>query len=1475
MEVINAIRSDNAAPDSLLWTRADPTMVSTLNSLRKNLHHASQSLSEDLYSKDSHFILELVQNADDNIYNSNVTPTLEIMLDLTENELVVACNETGFNDVQVRAICNIGASTKKHQQGYIGEKGIGFKSVFKVADKVFISSGPYKFFFDKGAELGMITPCWEEDCPGRQDWTQFTLQLSDTKNKKQLESYLSDIDPKLLLFLRKLRSLKIDLGTVSFVVRRDEEESGVVRLLRYNQPKPIAVTSQYLLVKRLVKTSSGEKKRPNISESEIILAFPLGLDLGPSIAEQFVHAFLPIRTYGFSFLIQGDFLTLANREDILSDSPWNQVLRMRLVSVFLAAIEEFQRHPTLALVWYRYIPMDIPEGFFSPFADSLLAKLKTMDLLRSACGQLYRPSQLTTVPSEYLDDTGAPLVAEEFLNNCRYLSSDYDLSDNYSHILYKLGVHVLSDSEFIDALSRMNSRGAIRQQSTSWHEAVSTQLRRLARYHRKSIMALRMVPLQDGSWVSLDVGDLFFNSEIVDIPRDLGVRLLERLDRSSSRFLLFAQLGVENADSAAISQKIMDVHGGTGYPSPSHVLNHAHFLFAHRDYNYLDQSDLRRLQVLNQDGILAKATNLYMDHEEHGLMPLSEIISSRSLLLHDSYSSPPRNVAVAIWKAWLKDVLHVNVSPRVIRGQFSFEFRDFLTHSDTEKILRALGDYWPRIGVAVAEAKTFADKISVICQDGTSCALSGTALSRGPLQTFSHLKFLPVDDPESERWNFLVHFGVTLRPDGLLYLKWLRRLSQEKSDDIQVITFIYKQLEARFDEDKNAVEIRNAFDEDPLIFVRRPAEHTQTPKLPSVVESQWLSSFGVVWNGPPSMVSKLALRRFHPTLQNFFHHQLQIPDCPGDILFQELVALSTSSATMSREEHNHVSQILQDISKMIAQRTRDKIPIPPWISKLVAHRIFPVRLASTRELQLRKLDETFYVPDRSGKFFEMFGRRVDMLELDNEIPLFDIRPLLQTDVFRRIESRSLDIAVSFKSSSTGLHDLDIEIQEDYLMRAHLYTRILHSTEYSQLYRSKVDLFQAKFQNLVVFKAESVLSTYTMNDLTHTQKEELIIQEESNRLAIFISNSCSPCDRCLLFAEQLAVLWGLNRSDLSMVMCTSLDIAARYLDTQGIGRQSAQATRETNDSCLSHMADSQVETTAAGWRTIRPRIVQGDIPQDSDSIEYAPTRRRAAAHLDTAALIELNLEMVSQAANRQSLSPYQTPKSNPFFMPLGTSYLSAGSESATTLIDGREAAFRLPSSMDHASLSGSFIEEGTSVAASRGGAPATPAEYVNGVLGEFFIFETLKKMLPHFTIDNWTSELRGEIPGLPPYPPPADSVADFRYSDTEGILTNILFGNATFNAWAERWPEYHIEVKSTSASEETPFHMSARQLRLASQYTLPAVPAEGQVPTEMYVLTRVWNIRSTPSFTFCPDPHRRIYTGGLRIVSAIEAVLEHL
>lgn len=41
-------------------------------------------------------------------------------------------SQVGFTEANMRALCDVGASTKSQLVGYIGQKGIGFKSVFRV-----------------------------------------------------------------------------------------------------------------------------------------------------------------------------------------------------------------------------------------------------------------------------------------------------------------------------------------------------------------------------------------------------------------------------------------------------------------------------------------------------------------------------------------------------------------------------------------------------------------------------------------------------------------------------------------------------------------------------------------------------------------------------------------------------------------------------------------------------------------------------------------------------------------------------------------------------------------------------------------------------------------------------------------------------------------------------------------------------------------------------------------------------------------------------------------------------------------------------------------------------------------------------------------------------------------------------------------------------------------------------------------------
>ena len=159
--VIERIRSEDYLLDI---DGASERMQRGAQSMRKKLNNALKLLSEDLYSKKSHFVLELVQNADDNEYGPGVVPNLTFKL--TPKRLVLINNETGFSEKNVKALCSIGDSSKKgNKAGYIGEKGIGFKSVFTVSRAPEIHSNGYHFRFDRTDEanlLGYVVPQWCE-----------------------------------------------------------------------------------------------------------------------------------------------------------------------------------------------------------------------------------------------------------------------------------------------------------------------------------------------------------------------------------------------------------------------------------------------------------------------------------------------------------------------------------------------------------------------------------------------------------------------------------------------------------------------------------------------------------------------------------------------------------------------------------------------------------------------------------------------------------------------------------------------------------------------------------------------------------------------------------------------------------------------------------------------------------------------------------------------------------------------------------------------------------------------------------------------------------------------------------------------------------------------------------------------------------------------------------------------------------------
>lgn len=58
----------------------------TVHRLQQALHRTLETLAKDIYTSNSHFLLELIQNADDNRYREGVVPMLEVFVPVYPTE---------------------------------------------------------------------------------------------------------------------------------------------------------------------------------------------------------------------------------------------------------------------------------------------------------------------------------------------------------------------------------------------------------------------------------------------------------------------------------------------------------------------------------------------------------------------------------------------------------------------------------------------------------------------------------------------------------------------------------------------------------------------------------------------------------------------------------------------------------------------------------------------------------------------------------------------------------------------------------------------------------------------------------------------------------------------------------------------------------------------------------------------------------------------------------------------------------------------------------------------------------------------------------------------------------------------------------------------------------------------------------------------------------------------------------------------
>jgi hypothetical protein len=332
-----------------------------------DLANALDTISSDIYSKQTRFIYELIQNADDASEGSNVDIDIEII----NNYLVVSHTGSPFSTRDIEGLCGVNHGTKKSNSKTIGYKGIGFKSVFtQKAANVYVYTDGEVVQFNKvlanklswKTQWGDVST-WERsnDRHFKAPWQILPLKckelpcniesavsgrnvatIIELDNINKTKNDISDLFKHIqfILFLSNTRSITLKLDDTTKVYTKNIDKNGIVELVEdsrilsywwlYDKTNNISST----IKKELSEDSNVPVKLKEARNVSITLAYELNKEDGNYSIKPIedndsrLYSYLPteVTEFKFPFLVNSNFLVDASREKIMNDHAWNHWL---------------------------------------------------------------------------------------------------------------------------------------------------------------------------------------------------------------------------------------------------------------------------------------------------------------------------------------------------------------------------------------------------------------------------------------------------------------------------------------------------------------------------------------------------------------------------------------------------------------------------------------------------------------------------------------------------------------------------------------------------------------------------------------------------------------------------------------------------------------------------------------------------------------------------------------------------------------------------------------------------------------------------------------------------------------------------------------------------------------------------------------------------------------------------------------------
>lgn len=469
----------------------------------------SGALAAGLYDNRTHFIFELLQNAEDAIgRRGDSDGSRRVAFALNSTSLTLSHFGKPFDEADVRSVCDIAESTKNESS--IGRFGLGFKSVYAVTNLPEIHSGDEDFAIE-----GYVFPRRAARTDRGTDETQIILPLksADVTALSDISVGFRDLGPSALLFLRNINEISWDVdGRVSgFYLRNNPETLGTnVQLITVigHESGKAEVDQNWLVFHRDVFSAEAHR----IGRVEI--AFSLLAAKGdpgrwvvqPVAASPLVVFFPTVLPTNLGFLVQGPYRTTPSRDNIPRGDPWNQHLVKETSSLLVEVVRWMRDNAMLDTSALRCLPLSrekFPEGaMFAPIFESVRQALLNEPLLPRFDGGFVPATQAKLARTQELRELFSPEQVEVLFDSkaSTWLTGDITAEREpaiRTYLLQELGITEVTPATLVPRLNK----AFLEAQSDKWVQRLYEFLSGQEAALRRRLDTIPLIRLEDGTHV--------------------------------------------------------------------------------------------------------------------------------------------------------------------------------------------------------------------------------------------------------------------------------------------------------------------------------------------------------------------------------------------------------------------------------------------------------------------------------------------------------------------------------------------------------------------------------------------------------------------------------------------------------------------------------------------------------------------------------------------------------------------------------------------------------------------------------------------------------------------------------------------------------------------------------------------------------------------------------------------------------------